>query len=369
MLLGLTLIAFAVRPHPPTRTIWFESGHRLVARIAEARLTPSAREAVGRILGGETLTDAAAWADQIRASRLSTAPLHYVNIPRDASGYDSVAWCPAGRCLIGAITQYRAALVDPATTTVDRAEALRFLVHFMGDLHQPLHVSDRDDKGGNLTKVEFAGVGTTNLHKVWDGQLIEAVYPTEEAHWNHLQQLMETLDLEAMTQGTVVDWAMEGHALAREAYDFPPTRRLRQDYIQKNIAVVDLALIKAGVRLAAVLNSAFAGYEPPAAPPAAALPPGTLSDTEARSHIGDSATVVGVVVTVKRVRSGNIYLNFGADYPHQTLSGAILDPQDPALLQLDSLAGKRVAIRGVIRLYRGTPEILIERHDQIRRLD
>ncbi|HSB55494.1 MAG TPA: S1/P1 nuclease [Gemmatimonadales bacterium] len=260
MLLGLTLIGLAFAPAAPQsgNAVWFSEAHRLVARIAEARLTPAAREAIRRILGQETLTQAASWADQVRGHRRATAPLHYVNIPLGASSYDSAAYCPSGRCVIGAIDRYRSALVAPATPPVERAEALRFLVHFMGDLHQPLHVSDNSDRGGNLTKVEFAGVGTTDLHKVWDGQLMEAVYPTEEAHWSRLRQMMETLDLDGMTHGTVIDWAMEGHALAREAYDFPPNRRLRQAYIQKNIRVVDLALIKAGVRLAGLLNEAFA---------------------------------------------------------------------------------------------------------------
>jgi hypothetical protein len=88
-------------------------------------------------------------------------------------------------------------------------------------------------------------------------------------------------------------------------------------------------------------------------------------DREAAAHAGEEVTIVGTVVTVHRTASGNFYLNFGADYPHQTFSGAVLNPRDPALLRLEGLIGKRVGIRGVIKLYKGQAEIVIDRIEQI----
>ncbi len=117
----------------------------------------------------------------------------------------------------------------------------------------------------------------------------------------------------------------------------------------------------AGVRLALVLNEALATY-----PPVPARAAGSAyTDLEAAAHVGETATVVGTVVTVHRSRAGNVYLNFGADYPHQTFSGAVLRPRAPWTRGLDSLVGRRVELRGRISRYRGQVQIVIERSDQI----
>ena len=359
-----TIIAFPARAPLPAadRAVWFDLGHRVVARIAEGRLTPNTAEAVRDILGGQSLADASRWADDIRGRRRETGPLHYVNIPLEAETYYP-EYCPEGQCIIGAIERDRLTLTDATASVIERAEALRFLIHFAGDLHQPLHVSNNEDQGGNATQVQFGGRGT-NLHKVWDGELIQAVWADEQQYLDHLLQQMTALDLGAFERGTVVDWAMEGHRIAAEnAYQIPRNRLLGEGYVGKNLPLVDLAIIKAGVRLAKVLNDALASYQPgPAAP---SLGPGVYSDREAVAHAGEVATVVGTVVTVHRTESGNLYLNFGADYPHQTFSGAVLDPRGPALRNLDGLVGKRVGIKGLIKLYKGQAEIVIERVEQI----
>ena len=152
---------------------WWDLGHREVARLAELRLTPHTRAAVRSILGGQSLADASVWADNIRNYRHDADPLHYVNIPLADTVYVPEKHCPRGRCIIAAIEQERRLLADPAASPDDRAEALRFLVHFMGDLHQPLHVSNNGDRGGNQRAVTLLG-SPTDLHKVWDGELIDS---------------------------------------------------------------------------------------------------------------------------------------------------------------------------------------------------
>src|SRR5690349_6886376 len=147
---------------------WWDLGHRVVARIAETRLTPHTRAAVRDILGGQSLADASVWADNIRQYRHDADKLHYVNIPLRDTVYLPERHCPAGQCVIAAIEQDRQVLADPAASPDQRAEALRFLIHFVGDLHQPLHVADDGDRGGNDRPVTFLG-HATNLHKVWDG--------------------------------------------------------------------------------------------------------------------------------------------------------------------------------------------------------
>jgi len=365
-LLALTLLAAlpAERAHTPAaRAVWFQAGHRVVVRIALTRLTPHTIDAMRDLLGGQDPVEASLWADQIRGSRRDTGELHFVNIPLDATAYDPATQCPKGRCIIAAIKRDRTILADEAAPIPERAEALRFLLHLVGDLHQPLHVSDNGDRGGNQTEVSLFD-RVTNLHKVWDGELIESARLDEEQYFAQLQQRMGGLDLAALERGSVVDWAMEGHRIAVEAaYRLPRGNNLGEAYRDDNLPRIDLALIEAGVRLARILNDALASYRPAPAPPS--LGAGTYTDREAAAHEGEEATVVGVVVSVHRTQGGNIFINFGADYPHQTFSAAILGPRDPALLNLDRLTGRKIGIRGRITRYKGQLEIVVERPEQI----
>ena len=200
---------------------WWDLGHRIVARLAESRLTPHTREAVRDILDGQSLADASVWADNIRQYRHDADRLHYVNIPLADTRYVPGRHCPGGQCIIAAIEQERHLLADPAASPEERAEALRFLIHFMGDLHQPLHVADNGDRGGNQRAVVFLG-HATDLHKVWDGELIDSSVGNKEEYFESLRGRMGSLDLKALEAGTVVDWAMEGHRIAVEhAYRLP----------------------------------------------------------------------------------------------------------------------------------------------------
>jgi hypothetical protein len=344
--------------------VWYDEGHRLVARLAETRLTPRAAEAVRDLLGGQSLADASVWADQIRGLRRDTAPLHFVNIPLASDTYLPARDCPGGRCIIAAIERDERVLADASAPAARRAEALRFLIHLIGDLHQPLHVADAGDRGGNDRPVTFLGT-SRNLHQVWDGELIQASGMDEPQYYDHLRLMMGSFDLSALERGSVADWAMEGHRIAAEhAYRIPPGSTLDQRYVETNLPLVDRSLIAAGVRLARVLNVALAKYAPSRDAPSL-LGPGVYTDREAAAHVGETATVVGTLVSVRRSRGGNIFLNFGADSPHQTFSGAVLHPRGTWYRGLDSLVGKRVGVRGRIDRYRGRVEIVIERADQV----
>ena len=347
----------------PAAAGWWDMGHRIVARLAQLRLTPHTRDAVRDILGGQSLADASVWADNIRNYRHDADQLHYVNIPLAATGYDSVRQCPAGRCVIAAIEHDRMVLADSAATPQDRAEALRFLIHFMGDLHQPLHVADDGDRGGNLRPVTLLG-HPTNLHQVWDGELIDSSGVDQDGYFDYLRRWMDSLDLRALERGSVVDWAMEGHRIAVEhAYRLPRDGRLGRAYVEANRPVIDHALIAAGVRLAKVLNDALARYRP-AAGPGASLRSGIYTDREATAHVGETATVVGTVAAIFRSKR-NVYLNFGADYPHQTFSAVALAPAGEWAGRLDTLVGRRVGVKGAIVTYRGRVEIVLEGAEQI----
>jgi nuclease S1 len=239
------------------RALWYDLGHRIVARIAEQRLTPEAQAAVRHLLGGQSLADASVWADNIRQYRHDADALHYVNIPLSATAYDAARDCPHGRCVIAAIASDTKILADSAASPAARAEALRFLVHFVGDLHQPLHVADNGDRGGNRQAVYFLG-DSMNLHRVWDGELIKSLGLSEASYLDQLSREMDTLDLDGLARGTIVDWAMEGHRIAVEhAYRLPANGRLGSAYVRENRPLIDHALIAAGVRLARLINESL----------------------------------------------------------------------------------------------------------------
>jgi nuclease S1 len=343
---------------------WWDLGHRIVARLAESRLTPQTREAVRDILDGQSLADASVWADNIRQYRHDADKLHYVNIPLADTRYVPGRHCPGGQCIVAAIEQERYLLADPAASPEQRAEALRFLIHFMGDLHQPLHTADNGDRGGNQRSVTFLG-HATDLHKVWDGEMIDSSVVNQEAYFKALRRRMDSLDLRALEAGTVVDWAMEGHRIAAEhTYRLPRDGRIGRAYVRANRPIVDRALIAGGVRLAKVLNDALANYRP-GSRPGVPLRPGVYADREAAQHVGETATVVGTVAAIFRSPKGNVYLNFGADYPHQAFTAVALEPAGGWTDGLDSLVGRRVGVRGTIVKYRGRVEIVLERGDQI----
>jgi hypothetical protein len=255
-------------------------------------------------------------------------------------------------------------LADPAASPEERAEALRFLIHFMGDLHQPLHLADDGDRGGNQRAVTFLG-HATDLHKVWDGELIDSSVANQAEYLGSLRRRMDSLDLRALEAGTVVDWAMEGHRIAVEhAYGLPRDGRIGRAYVRINRPIIDRALIAGGVRLAKVLNEALVNYRP-GATPGVPLRAGVYADREAAAHVGETATVVGTVAAIFRSPKGNVYLNLGADYPHQTFTAVALKPAGGWTDGLDSLVGRRVGVRGRIVTYRGRVEIVLERADQI----
>ena len=165
---------------------WGPQGHRVIAKVAVDRLTPAARAAIRELLHpGDTLPDIAGWADHEEAYKNypRSGPWHYINVPITADRYDSARDCKDGENVVSKIKTYRKILGDRAASKADRQDALLFLVHFVSDVHQPLHVGDNRDHGGNDTQVQFFGQGT-NLHRLWDSDLIHKVGGNDQAWVN-----------------------------------------------------------------------------------------------------------------------------------------------------------------------------------------
>jgi len=241
---------------------WGGEGHSLVARIAWSELTPSVQAKVTEILGpGVTIQSVASWADQIRNQRSQSGPWHYIDIPINQPHLDMARDCPKGDCVITKIEEFQKKLRDPAVQGVERREALLFLIHFVGDMHQPLHSSDNADKGGNDVHVVLNG-RPTNLHSVWDSGLLGLMGKEDE--------LFPVYEKDAAkherkwARGSVSDWAEESHKEAQKiTYGRLPKAAagaaitIDEKYDKKAEPLVKLQIEKAGVRLAHVLNEAL----------------------------------------------------------------------------------------------------------------
>jgi hypothetical protein len=246
---------------------WGQEGHRIVAAVATEQLHPRTLARLKDLLGEGKLVAVAHWADEIRKDRPETAPWHFVNIPGDRPDYLAARDCVLpreGDCVIAAIERFRLVLVDRTRDKHERAEAAKFLIHFVADVHQPLHCL-QDHEGGNTLEVLFYGERVNpvnlkpwNLHAVWDGGLIERSGLSEEEYVRMLRKWLEREPLEELQQGTPQDWALESHhAAITTAYQLPPDRNLGEAYVRRALPVISDRLARAAVRLAKLLNDAL----------------------------------------------------------------------------------------------------------------
>jgi len=255
---------------------WGPQGHRVVAIVATNHLTPAARQNVQLLLGDESLADVAVWADEYLQGNNQTSYWHYVNIPADARGYDRDRDCPrqpgvsaGGRgdawrdCVVDRIRYNQERVANRMLDRADRAVALKFLVHLIGDLHQPFHALGVE-RGGNGIPVSAFGSakcgypdGTRfdcNLHSLWDSELIAHRKLRDRAYAAELERQITARRWNA--SGSPADWAMESHGLATAAL-LPPRGEADEAYYRAHIAQIDERLALGGLRLARTLNEAL----------------------------------------------------------------------------------------------------------------
>ena len=242
---------------------WGPQGHEIAARIAADNLTPSARMRISQILGGDALSLMVLdsnWADEVRNDRPQTTGWHYVNIEISARGYDRRRDCPRDNCVVRQIERDIGLLRDPRAPRAARLEAFRFLIHFVADLHQPLHAADRHDKGGNSVTV-IEGRRRSNLHRVWDQEVVAALGADTMRVAADIESGVSPAAKTAIMKGVPADWANESFQLAsREIYGRLPANgsiRLPRDYAQQEKAAVRQQLLRAGLRLAGILNTIY----------------------------------------------------------------------------------------------------------------
>jgi nuclease S1 len=255
---ALMLVLFA----PRALWSWGRMGHRVSAILAYSRLTPAAVTAIRDLLEpGEALANISTWADRQREVP-NAAPWHYVNVPITESRYDAKFCQPKG-CVVSKAEHFRRVLLNPKAARKEKQQALKFLVHFIQDLHQPVHVGDNGDRGGNDLQLRWFNVGA-NLHSLVDSQVIDR-YRREEAQW---AQELNTLATKEQTiewsKGSLNDWATNSLEAAKLLYRQPGSQdllksgaKLGDEYYQVALPIARQQLARAGVRVAWMLNQIF----------------------------------------------------------------------------------------------------------------
>jgi hypothetical protein len=246
---------------------WGTEGHSIVAEIAQRQLTPAAAAKVRDILGGNiSLASVASWPDDVRLARPKTSNWHFVDIPLESGDYVPTRDCKEsptkGDCAIKAIERNTKRLTDATASPLERKEALMFLVHFVGDLHQPLHTV-KEFVGGNLLKVSFfvdplqKKRDNTNLHVVWDSLLIKArFYDWGSCVAMLVDTWMPGKNLAELAKGSPVEWALEAHQIAKDVAfnEVEQGDELGKEYLAAAAPLVDQQLALAGIRLGRILN-------------------------------------------------------------------------------------------------------------------
>ena len=266
--------AAAIAFTPTPAFAWGKTGHRVVAALADAQLSGLARAHIREIIGSaETLDEAATWPDEMRSApgqfwQKTSTPFHYVTL--NGIVYDHA---PAESDALEALQKYTATLRDPNASLADKQLALRFVVHLVGDLHQPLHVGKCCDKGGNEVKVKWFGKDT-NLHSVWDSSLVDDEQLSFTELTAKLQRHTSNDDVIRWWDINPRDWISESAQLRDTVYPAMPPKgakdkkgqpavpELSYSYVYKFTPVVEMRLKQAGVRLAAYLNAVYAEPQP-----------------------------------------------------------------------------------------------------------
>lgn len=272
---------------------WGYEEHKIIAVIGERYLTDAVRHEVADLLGISTadaaenrdealalaMAEASVWADEIKKSDPTydwAKPLHYLNLPPNESSYERTRDCPDNMCVVEAISYYAGVLQNHDAPKPVRAEALRFLIHFVGDIHQPLHAGNAQDQGGNRLRIRLFGE-STNLHAAWDYGMTQHARLLSSETWQDCAKRLEGEQcgryLTTLTGGAehstrplsaVPDpgkWANESRVLALTVA-YPEilqssSDEVSEEYVAKALPIAEERLAKAGVRLAETLNHAL----------------------------------------------------------------------------------------------------------------
>ena len=363
---------------------WGVTGHRTVGEIAENHLTPKALAGVHDLLGDQSLADVSTWADEVRGKPeyRQTGSWHFLNLPLGLSYAEFTKQVEGMEQanVYSALLQQEKVLADKEAPREKRVEALKFVVHFVGDLHQPMHISRAEDKGGNTIQVNYDGAGT-NLHSLWDTKLLEhqgLTYDQLAEKYDH----MSPAQIRQWQADPLIKWIWESYEISSRLYaevDAMKSRNIDEAYYQAHLPIIQERIEQAGIRLAGVLNELFkdgpapgdrvaagaAGQAPSAAAGASAATGGTsdrnspaaktIDIHDAANHVDEYVTVCAPVYGYKALESMTL-VNLGAAYPDQLLTLVLREGAKDIYKSLD---GQTVCVTGTIVLYKEKPEIVV----------
>lgn len=266
----ITLVATVLTGGEPEPNVWSSEAHKVVCEIAWRRLDDGGRELAAALLSNDSaasFAESCLWADRVkRSTHAYSRAYHYVNIPTGAAGFEMSRDCgdTEALCVTWAIPHYALALQDRSSSSEVRLEALKFLGHFVGDIHQPLHAGRPEDRGGNSIRLRFFGADSlngyaVNLHSVWDYSILERAglrWPDTAVSLNEEISNAEAREWEDMD---VLGWTNASYRIVEDMiYDFGE-EGVTEDYYQQALQLSRLRIKQAGVRLAYLINRAAAG--------------------------------------------------------------------------------------------------------------
>lgn len=242
---------------------WGQNGHRIVGEIANGHLTKTTQKAIQPLLGGDLLAEVGTWADEMRSApdafwQKESTRWHYINVANPAEfkaeHYHHPHTKDEVKDIYGGILHCVAKLKDTETSLADRQFYFRFLVHLIGDIHQPMHAGQAEDRGGNNIALTFFGE-PTNLHSLWDTQLLES----QNLSFTEFARFIDTQDkrlIKEILTGSPADWLSESMRLSETIYRTTGTQ-LSYAYVYQNLPIAQQRLQQAGIRLAGLLNGIY----------------------------------------------------------------------------------------------------------------
>tara|TARA_B100001113_G_scaffold74526_1_gene58001 strand:+ start:605 stop:1372 length:768 start_codon:yes stop_codon:yes gene_type:complete len=235
---------------------WGQTGHRVVGLVADNHLTKRAKNKINFLLDGNSLANVSTYADEIKAEKKYSyiSKWHYINIPLNKK-FDEIEREKGGD-IIYAINKCIQVLKSPKYNKKEKSFHLKLLVHFIGDIHQPMHLGSKEDRGGNDVKLFWFG-NITNLHRIWDTQIIESHNMSYTEMASDLP-IFTPNQIKVETNKSINNWVEETRIYTRQIYsESPPNGKLGYEYRYKNLPIIKSQLYKAGIRLASILNKIF----------------------------------------------------------------------------------------------------------------
>lgn len=337
-----------------------------MATIAQKHLTSNTAYVVSAYLGGQSMAEVSTWADENRDKM--TAPWHFLNLPLGLSHEQFVQFVSQrDGNVYTAIVRTEAQLKDKSLSPEQKNEVLKYLIHLVGDAHQPMHISRKEDKGGNTIQLRFDDKGT-NLHSLWDSKLIDHE-GLSEADIARNYDTATPEQIKAWQQDSPMEWIWESYQISSRLYaEVKPGQSIDEAYYQKYIPGIRQRVDQAGIRLAGELNKLFNSETAPKGALSTMLADkATQGIAEGPVDIKDVSKFAGktIYVTAKAYSSKDIgsmvLVNLGAAYPNQLLTLALKGEAKSV-----NLEGKTVTVTGQVIDYKGKPEIVVTDPNQLK---